>query len=62
MRRLELGPKGPTDAAEGCSSLQVLEKATRRVAIFLVRINKVVIEEAEIGGIWSLTDGAWDQT
>ena len=35
-RKLEWGPKGPTDAAEGCSSLQVLEKADRRAAIFLV--------------------------
>ena len=35
-RALLMGPKGPTVAAEGCSPPQELEKATRRVAIFLV--------------------------
>ena len=34
-----LGPKGPIDAAEGCSPLQELEKAARRVAIFLVEVK-----------------------
>ena len=36
---LLLGPKGPTVAAEGCSSPQELEKAGRTAAIFLVLLN-----------------------
>ena len=31
-----VGAEGPNDAAEGCSPLQEIEKATRRAAIFLV--------------------------
>ena len=34
-----LGLKGPTVAAEGCSSPQELEKAGRRAAIFLVELK-----------------------
>ena len=39
---LLLGPKGPTVAAEGCSSPQELEKGARRAAIFLVIIIIIV--------------------
>ena len=43
QRALVIGPKGPTDAAEGCSSPQELEKGGRRAAIFLVFVKKQII-------------------
>ena len=40
-----LGPKCPTDAAEGCSLPQESEKVAHRAAIFLVYINNWVVWE-----------------
>ena len=41
---LKCGPKGPMDAAEGCSPPQELEKAARRAAIFLVPLKTQVFD------------------
>ena len=43
-----LGPKGLTVAAEGCSPLQELENAARRVAIFLVLLITARIADINI--------------